>query len=204
MRVIEPEADVPSVDLDSQLVDTPVAPPTSFFEFDNAVATDLVTLHNELAQLAPIVGVSGFGPDMAQYRIDFAADASSEQIAAAQAFLLNWPVIREKRQKIQYNYALLDRWFSEQIAAGCPVSAGFTLGLTDSDITLLTGNYILAQAAATADLPIPELIDKNRVSHAIADMAELTAIMLEYGQYRANLSRTYAERKAIIDAAAAE
>jgi hypothetical protein len=116
--------------------------------------------------------------------------------------LANWPTLRENARKVAYAYAQLDAWFETQIAAGCPVAAGFTLGLRDSDITLLTGNYILAQAAAAAGFPLPAIVDITGVSHQLSDVTSLTMVMLEYGQYRSHLSSIYAVKHAEIAAAA--
>lgn len=96
----------------------------------------------------------------------------------------------------QLKVAQADSWFAEQIAVGFVSPGGFTLGLTPTDVTLLTGNYVLAKEAAAADLPLPPVIDTDGVVHEIEDIADLTALMLAYGQHRAALSAEYAALKA--------
>ncbi len=106
----------------------------------------------------------------------------------------------EKKATIDRAIALkeLDDWFSAQIAAGMETAGGWKLGLTQADVTLLTGNYVLAKEAAAMGGPVPPVVDTDGVPHEMADIAELTALMLGYGQYRAALSAEYAERKAEI------
>lgn len=88
-----------------------------------------------------------------------------------------------------------DQWFAAAIAAGfTSESTGISLGLTDSDVALLTGNFVLAKEAAAMELPIPAVIDTNGTPHTLT-LQELTALMLEYGQHRAALSAEYSARR---------
>lgn len=87
-------------------------------------------------------------------------------------------------------------WFAEQVAAGYEVpGAGFRLGLEQSDVTLLTGAFVLAREAAAMGLGVPPIIDADGVPRQLT-VEELTAVMLGYGQYRASLSQEYAARVA--------
>lgn len=96
----------------------------------------------------------------------------------------------------QAKIAEADSWMAEQIALGYTTADGFTLGLSPVDVTLLTGNYVLAKEAAAAGLPLPPVIDTDGVVHEVEDIEELTALMLAYGQHRAALSVEYAALKA--------
>jgi len=89
----------------------------------------------------------------------------------------------------------LDAWFSDMIAEGFTTEAGWRLGLKESDVTLLTGQFILAKEADAAHLPLPPVIDMAGAPHQLS-MSDLTTVMLAYGQYRANLSAEYSQRKA--------
>lgn len=93
----------------------------------------------------------------------------------------------------------VDDWFNNAIAAGFTTQDGITLGLAESDVTLLTGNFVLSKEAAAINAPLPPLIDAHGVAHPIASIEDLTAIMLAYGQHRATLSAEYAARKAAIE-----
>lgn len=92
----------------------------------------------------------------------------------------------------------LDQWFADQVAAGFSTEGGWKLGLSESDVTLLTGQFVLAKEAATASLPLPPVIDTTGVAHQLT-IEELTALMLAYGGHRAALSTEYASRKAAIE-----
>jgi hypothetical protein len=162
---------------------------------------NVAQLHAALAAVAPITGVSGIGGDISVYSIAFAPEATDEQKALAEAVLRTWPQRSAILRKRDYNLQQLDNWFNAQIAAGYPTNFGFILGLGPSDITLLTGNYILAQAAASIGLDLPPIIDTAGQSQQIPDMQTLTTIMLEYGNYRSQLSEAYASKKAEILAA---
>ena len=97
-------------------------------------------------------------------------------------------------------FADLDQWFAAELAKGFETAGGWKLGLSQSDVTLLTGNYVLAKEAAALGMPIPPIVDTAGVPHPMTEIEELTAIMLAYGQYRAGLSQEYATRKAAIEA----
>lgn len=95
----------------------------------------------------------------------------------------------------QADSAAADQWFDEQVEAGFESSTGIKLGVSESDVTLLTGNYVLSKEAATQELPLSPVIDTDGVAHTLS-IEELTALMLEYGQHRAQLSQEYAAKKA--------
>jgi hypothetical protein len=97
---------------------------------------------------------------------------------------------REKR------LAAVQAWFDSEIAAGFETADGWKLGLSQADVTLLTGNFVLAKEAAALGMPVPPVIDTDGVAHEMDEIEELTAIMLAYGQYRATLSAEYATRRA--------
>lgn len=108
---------------------------------------------------------------------------------------------QSKKAQIDANAAIRaeDAWFASQTAKGYTTQEGYVLGLSDADVTLLTGNFVLAKEAAALDMPLPPVIDKDGGVHQIEDIEELTALMLAYGQHRAALSAEYAARKAAIE-----
>lgn len=89
----------------------------------------------------------------------------------------------------------VERWFAAEIAKGFTSSTGITLGLGGSDVSLLTGNFVLAKEADSLGMALPPVFDTSGTAHALT-MEELTALMLEYGQHRAELSAEFARRKA--------
>lgn len=104
------------------------------------------------------------------------------------------PVALELAQS-KADSAEADVWFEQQILAGFDTGEGFTLGLTETDVTLLTGNYVLAKEADAMEMPLAPIIDSTGVPHQLT-MAKLTEVMLAYGAHRAALSQEYAEKKA--------
>lgn len=102
-----------------------------------------------------------------------------------------------KKAQIDRQRALveIDAWFAEQAAAGYETPYGWRLGLSEQDVTLLTGAFVLAKEASALGLDVPAVIDKDGVPRSLT-IEELTAVMLGYGQHRAALSAEYAARKA--------
>lgn len=107
---------------------------------------------------------------------------------------------QERKAEIDRNTALanLDFWFSNVVADGFTTPEGWKLGLTEADVTLLTGQFVLAKEAASSGLGIPPVVDMAGVPHELESLEELTELMLLYGQARAALSAEYATRKAAI------
>jgi hypothetical protein len=128
------------------------------------------------------------------YRDALVADFSSED---DDAFLSIDPA---KKAEIDKQRAIdeVEVWWNSAIAEGFTTAGGWTLGLTVSDVTLLTGNYVLAREADALGLPLPPVIDRDGTPHALAGIEELTSVMLAYGQYRAELSAEYAARLAAL------
>lgn len=106
----------------------------------------------------------------------------------------------EKQAEIQRatDLANLEFWFKNVIADGWPTPDGWRLGLTEQDVSLLTGVFVLAKEADAAGAALPPVIDKDGVPHTFSSLEEMTALMLAYGQARAELSAEYASRKAAI------
>ena len=87
-----------------------------------------------------------------------------------------------------------DKWFAEEVAKGFESENGIKLGLSESDVTLLTGNFILSKEAAALGLPVPPVFDTDGTAWELS-IEELTALMLEYGQHRAAMSIQYSLKK---------
>lgn len=92
----------------------------------------------------------------------------------------------------------LEEWFRDATHEGYEVEPGFRLGMLPEDVTLLTGLFVLAKEAATMQLPLPAVIDRNGVPHQLESIQAMTELMLAYGQARAELSAEYAARKAAL------
>jgi len=196
--------DTPAVDANApfQLPDRPAdIVDTDWF---NQLANNHQYLHAKISAVAPIDGISGGAQDIRAYQISFKPEATEEQRAAAYALLLELPVKLRRLREREAAMAAVDLWFNEQIAAGFTGPNNLIMGLKTEDITLLTGNFVMAQQAVALGLPLPPVIDMNGLAHFFANIEELTQVMLAYGQHRATLAVFYAARKAEVDAAFAE
>lgn len=87
-----------------------------------------------------------------------------------------------------------DEWFNRMIAEGYTTEYGWKLGLTNTDLSLLTGAFVLAKEAHAMGLPVPAIYDTTGLPHVLS-MEDLTILMLAYGQHRGSLSAEYASRK---------
>jgi len=87
--------------------------------------------------------------------------------------------------------------FNYKISQGFIVPDGFSmsgskLGLTVDDVALLTGAFLLLkEGVALGIAETVSIIDIDGHTHSLT-LNEMTAIMLQYGTYRANISKNYA------------
>lgn len=100
-----------------------------------------------------------------------------------------------KLLKINNEWSILEKtgWDSGQ---------GFFLGISPEDVALLVGAFNLAREAAALNLPLPSIIAKDNSSVQFATLAEMTTLMLRYGQARSQLSSDFAARRKAVEAAA--
>lgn len=108
-----------------------------------------------------------------------------------------------KKAEIDRQAALadLDEWFAEECRVGITTADGWRMKMDPESVALYTGNYVLAKASADMGGVMPDIIDADGQPHAMANIEELTAIMLVYGQSRALLSAEYKRKKDEIEAA---
>jgi hypothetical protein len=95
----------------------------------------------------------------------------------------------------------LDFIWKQKIKDGWQTPFGWKLGLDISDVTLLTGAFILLKESVSLGFNNEiEIIDLYGESHSV-DLDVFTQIMLSYGQYRSYLSKQDAKiRLKIINA----
>jgi hypothetical protein len=149
-------------------------------------------VHQLIEKVCPISGLSQTGQD--QYSIHFNEDATDENKAAAQAILDNLPFYAAKLDKLKQ----IDADFESNTNQGWDSGQGFKLGLTTQDVSLLVGLFVLAKEGAVLGINPPPVIDTNGVSHELT-MQELTMLMLQYGNARAELSKIYAARRKAVE-----
>lgn len=96
--------------------------------------------------------------------------------------------------KIQKNKELDGIW-EQKVKSGWQTPQGWNLGLDISDVTLLTGAFLLLKESVGLGLgSSTTIIDTNGTSHEVS-LPDLTMLMLAYGQHRSNLSQQYANLK---------
>jgi len=100
----------------------------------------------------------------------------------------------EKKLEIQKSVwkVAADKWYDSKLSEGFVSQGGIKLGLTQGDVSLLTGNFVLAKEAAAMGLAVPPIVDMTGTVRSLT-MEELTGLMLEYGQARAIISTIYAD-----------
>lgn len=95
----------------------------------------------------------------------------------------------------------LESYWNNQINNGFTTPQGWKLGLSINDVTLLTGAFLLLKEATTLGLgTTTTIIDTNNNIHTI-DLPTMTSLMLQYGQYRSQLSSIYSNFKTRISEA---
>ena len=68
-------------------------------------------------------------------------------------------------------------------------------------MALLVGAFNLAREAAALNLPLPLIIAKDNSSVQFATLAEMTILMLRYGQARSQLSSDFAAKRKAVEIA---
>jgi hypothetical protein len=116
-----------------------------------------------------------------------------------------WQIVELSLEQVKANkLSQIDSEWYQTLSQGWNSNQG-TIGLESSDVALLAGNYLLAKEASSMNLPIPSVIDMNNNEIVFSDIQSMTLFMLQYGNYRSNLSKTYAaRRKAVEDATTIE
>ena len=81
---------------------------------------------------------------------------------------------------------------------GFETPEGWSLGITTDDVALLNGAYSLAKEAAALGSTDPvTILDTNGEPHSLS-VAEMTPLMLAYGQARSELSGADAARRKLV------
>lgn len=99
----------------------------------------------------------------------------------------------------------LKAWWAAHEAAGVtPAGASFALGITPGDVGLLNGAFTLARTAVALEAKTPAdtfpIIDRAGGVQWLT-LAQMTDLLLAYGEARAQLSAAYALYLAAIQAA---
>ena len=157
--------------------------------------TNLNILHEKINNIIPIDGLSP-QPDaslIVHYSNNIQPDA--DQLTIINSIIDSWPLENMKIDKLNE----LDIFWQNITDNGWTTPYGWKLGLTINDVTLLTGAFVLAKEASQLGLNNPvSIIDTEGLSHELS-LQDLTMLMLQYGNARAQLSSKYARVKSVIN-----
>jgi hypothetical protein len=152
-------------------------------------------LHEKINNILPIDGVSL--NDDGSYRIDFIDQPTPEQQAEIDTVINNFPLDKAKAEKLN----LVESEWSAALSSGWQTPAGWKLGIDTTDVTLLTGAFMLAKESVSMGIDNPiTIVDLDGESHTL-NLQDLTVLMLQYGEARALLSYQYATRRKNIKSA---
>ena len=152
----------------------------------------LTTLHESIANIVPIHGVADNGDGT--YRIDYVEPPTQEQLDQVNSVIESWPLEKAKLEKLEE----VDEEWKTILEAGWQTPYGWSLGIDIADVALLNGNFVLAKEAAGMGITDPVfVVDTTGESHAF-NLADLTGLMLQYGQARAVLSSQDAAKRTAI------
>jgi hypothetical protein len=145
-----------------------------------------------------IINIDGISPkDDGSYKIHYSynKEPTLEELSQIQQIIDNWPIESAKTEKIEE----LDNQWDSICKNGWTTPYGWKLGLSINDVTLLTGLFVLAKEANQLGLTDPiSIIDTDSVPHSLS-LQDLTMLMLQYGNARAQLSSQYANIKSQIN-----
>lgn len=102
----------------------------------------------------------------------------------------NMPLLILKNEKL----AKIDAEWDQTIAQGWDSGQGI-LGISANDVALLSANFSMAKEATNLGYPIPPIITQNDQEIAFSDIQSMTIFMLQYGEYRSSISKTFAARR---------
>jgi hypothetical protein len=146
----------------------------------------LQILHNLINNIVPIESISEISNN--NYSINYIIEPNLNQLDIINNIISDWPLTQKKIIKTQD----LDLLWEEKIQNGWQTPYGWKLGLANSDITLLIGAFIMAKEANQIGLTDPtSIVDTDGFSHELS-LTDLTLLMLQYGNARAELSSKYA------------
>lgn len=162
---------------------------------DPILADDMQTLHSIINAITPIDGLSIIAAVPTE--IGYTVPPTPEQEAQIATVISGWDNLRAKNALMRQ----INADWQATVAAGWTTPYGWKLGITTQDVTLLMGAFILAKEAAAMGLPdTVAIIDTDGATHTLS-LAELTTLMLGYGQARAALSAADAAVRQAVNAA---
>lgn len=134
------------------------------------------------------------------FRIDYIEEPTQIQIDAVNQLIEKYPLFCKKMEKLSQ----IEKEWQQVLSNGWNSGQG-VLGISAEDVALLSANFSMAKEAANLGYPIPPIITVDNQEISFSDIQAMTAFMLQYGQYRSNISSVFAaKRRAVADATAIE
>ena len=151
-------------------------------------------LHEKIDEIITIAGVTK-SPD-GSYQIHYENETPNPtQQQQIDQIIQNFPVEILRIQKIEE----LDNNWQEVLKNGWETPYGWKLGIDNQDVTLLTGAFILAKEANNMGLSTTgTVIDMGGKSHELS-LQDMTVLMIQYGQFRSQLSSQDALKRVLIN-----
>lgn len=146
-------------------------------------------LHNKINDIVPINGLEydNSSHTCIIHYTDPNIILTNEQQTLINNLLSSWPLTQEKLIKTE----ILNTNLQLKLNDGWITPYGWKLGLTNEDILLLNGNFMLAKEASSLGLTNNIfVIDKENIPHEL-NLENLTILMIQYGQARALISAQY-------------
>jgi hypothetical protein len=154
-------------------------------------------LHNLINNVVPIIGIEQISENNFNIQFVDPSNVNNGLLDEINGIINSWPLNQSKILKIKD----LDNYWNFVIQNGFTTSYGWKLGLQNNDITLLTGAFLMAKEASNMNISQDvTIVDLQGVSH-ILSINDFTILMLEYGQYRTQLSAEYSNKKNLINSA---
>ena len=116
--------------------------------------------------------------------------SNEQQKQAAQEVISKWPLEEKKLEKL----AQIDKEWQQVLSNGWDSGQG-VLGISAEDVALLSANFSMAKEAANLGYPIPPIITLDNQEISFSDIQTMTVFMLQYGEYRSSISKTFAARR---------
>jgi hypothetical protein len=153
----------------------------------------LSKLHDQINSIVSIEGVQDLGNNT--FHIEYLTEPSSEQLEQVNNIIDGWPLSKAKLEKLEQ----VDISWKIAMSKGWTTPYGWKLGTDTQDVTLLTGAFILAKEANNMGLSTTgTVIDMDGKSHELS-LQDMTMLMLQYGQFRSQLSSQDALKRELIN-----
>lgn len=148
----------------------------------------LSALHDKISK---VVSINGISKDWdGNISISYIDQPNDSQLQEINQIINFWPLEEKKLEKL----AQIDKEWQQVLSSGWNSGQG-VLGISAEDVALLSANFSMAKEAANLGYPIPPIITMDNQEISFSDIQSMTVFMLQYGEYRSSISKTFAARR---------